>query len=78
MLCQLMRDERGHLFRGAGRRAVGWDLGMGDVWGFGGGTAAGCVCVMCMHALVEGDVCFCCYYRRVSFTHLLYVSTAYA
>lgn len=31
VLCQLMRDERGHLFRGAGWRAVGWDMGMGDV-----------------------------------------------
>lgn len=43
VLCQLMRDERGHLFRGAGRRAMGWDLGKGDVWGFGDETAAGCV-----------------------------------
>ena len=33
--CALSTNEgqRGHLFRGAGRRAVGWDLGMGDVLG---------------------------------------------
>lgn len=42
VLCQLMRDEKGHLFRGAGWRAAGQDLGMGDVSGFSDGTAAGC------------------------------------
>lgn len=28
-LCQLIRDERDHLFRGAGRRVAGWLLRMG-------------------------------------------------
>lgn len=68
VLCQLMRDERGHLFRGAGWRTVGWDTGMGDVWGFADGTAAPCwACMMCER--VEGDVCVRCYGRSMFFTY---------
>lgn len=47
-LCQLMRGERGHLFRGAGLRAPGWNIWMGgwmyrwwnSCWVLGGGCAA--------------------------------------
>lgn len=60
VLCQLMRDERGHLFRGAGRRAVGWDSGMGDV-GNSCWVLGVCVCVHDVYActFLRGDVCVC-------------------
>ena len=54
------RDERGHLFRGAGRRAMGWDSVMGDVvsscWVV---CVCVCVCIYSSHKYAQVIIQMC-------------------